>query len=162
MIGLAPAAAGRPHEAHPWHPPRSCGVTGESTMGVTGRRIPRGSAPADGVHLEETLGGKVQPPRVLLHPVWPASYQGTKRTCLHVMPFRTKWSDSVRDRVRRAVEARGFEYRRGDQRRGVHVVRSIWDDICPASAVVVDLTRSNNNVCLDLGLAQAIGRPVLL
>ena len=48
------------------------------------------------------------------------------------------------------------------RRRGVHVVRSIWDDICRASAVVVDLTGSNNNVCLELGLAQAIGRPVLL
>ena len=138
-------------------------VTGESSVAVTGRRIAPGSAPVDGVHLEETLGGKIHPPRVLLHPVWPAAYPGPKpRTCFHVMPFRQKWSDRVRDHVRRAVEACGYEYSRGDQSRGVHVVRSIWDDICRASAVVVDLTGPNNNVCLELGLAQAIGRPILL
>jgi hypothetical protein len=60
------------------------------------------------------------------------------------------------------VEASGFEYRRGDQSRGVHVIRSIWDEICRSSAMIVDLTGLNENVCLELGLAQAVGTPLLL
>jgi hypothetical protein len=141
--------------------------TGESSVRTTARQLLRGSQIADAVELEEQLGAELQragrTPRVLVYPLWPAAYPNPrKRTCFHVMPFGKPWSGAVRDKVRRAVEAQGLEYRRGDQSRGVHVIRSIWDEICRASAVVVDLTGLNENVCLELGLAQAIGRPVLL
>lgn len=141
--------------------------TGESSVRATARQLSRASLITDAVELEEQLGARLQrtgrPPRALLYPIWPAVYPNPRtRTCFHVMPFGKPWSATVRDKVRRAVEAHGFEYRRGDQSTGVHVIRSIWDEICRASAVVVDLTGLNENVCLELGLVQAIGRPVLL
>jgi hypothetical protein len=140
----------------------------ESSVAATARQLPGTPRCADGVELEMQLehqlaGAGDAPPRTLLHPVWPASYPDPKQpTCFHIMPFGKAWSGSVRDKVRRAVEHGGLEYRRGDQSRGVHVIRSIWDEICRASAVIVDLTGLNENVCLELGLAQAIGRPMLL
>jgi hypothetical protein len=42
------------------------------------------------------------------------------------------------------------------------IIRSIWDNLCQASHVVVDLTGLNANVALELGIAHALGRNVLL
>ena len=142
-------------------------TTGESSVAATARQVPGAPRSTDGIELKAQLEHLLSPsagtPAALLHPVWPASYPDSKHpTCFHVMPFGKDWSAVVRDKVRKAVERSGFEYRRGDQTRGVHVIRSIWDEICRASAVIVDLTGLNENVCLELGLAQAIGRPALL
>jgi hypothetical protein len=54
------------------------------------------------------------------------------------------------------------EYIRGDQVLDPDVLRSIWDEICRATHVVVDLTGLNANVALELGIAHTLGRNVLL
>lgn len=141
---------------------------GESSLAATGRQVPGTPHSSDDVELQQQLehrlsGSGHAAPRVLLHPVWPASYPDVKcPTAFHLMPFGKKWSGPVRDKVRRAIEHGGLEYRRGDQTKGVYVIRAIWDEICRASMVIADLTGLNENVCLELGMAQAIGRPALL
>ena len=41
------------------------------------------------------------------------------------------------------------------------IIHAIWDDLCRAHIVLVDLSGANLNVMIELGIAHAIGRPVL-
>ena len=56
----------------------------------------------------------------------------------------------------------GMAYIHGDQVLSPDIIRSIWDEICRASHVVVDLTGLNANALLELGMAHTLGRNVLL
>ena len=98
----------------------------------------------------------------LIRPFWPAFYPdpGEPR-CFHVMPFSEPWSNHTRDVVRAAC-GDSVRFRRGDETEDPNVIRSIWEEVCRAAYVVVDLTGLNPNVCLELGLAQVVGRPTLL
>ena len=51
---------------------------------------------------------------------------------------------------------------RGDRAEGREIIESIWQEICIATHVTVDLSGVNLNVCLELGIADAIGRRTLL
>lgn len=94
---------------------------------------------------------------------WPGSYPDPgKRRCFHVMPFSEPWSDVARDTVRASCEMEGVRYRRGDETEEQRIIRAIWQEICRATHVIVDITGLNANVCLELGLAQAVGRHTLL
>ena len=102
------------------------------------------------------------PPWRLLRPAWPATYADpTDRRCFHVMPFGPDWANEVRDAARAACDERGILYRRGDEAEEGRIIHAIWDDLCRASIVLVDLTGANLNVMIELGIAHAIGRPVL-
>ena len=158
-------------------------TTGESSVDETARRVLEmsdgedattrvlrqrlaGKSGFDPVEAEEMLGSLVslngRGKAALLLPVWPGFYpeEGGRR-CFHVMPFRESWSDEARDVVRRACKGKA-KYRRGDETEEQRVIHSIWEEVCRATHVVVDLTNLNLNVCLELGLAQALGRPTLL
>lgn len=102
------------------------------------------------------------PPWRLLRPAWPGTYaEAGVRRCFHVMPFGPDWADAVRDAAREACAERGFLYRRGDEAEEGRIIQAIWDDLCRADLVLVDLTGANLNVMIELGIAHAIGRPVL-
>jgi hypothetical protein len=79
----------------------------------------------------------------------------------HVMPFSESWSNAVRDTVRASCNTHGFVYKRGDEADEGRIIQSIWQDICAAHSVLVDLTGLNINVLIELGMAHALGRIVL-
>jgi hypothetical protein len=98
----------------------------------------------------------------LLRPVWPGSYPSADEArCFHIMPFHASF-DTARDAVRKACSELGVQYVRADEAGGRECIRSIWDEIGKASRIVADVTRLNVNVALEIGLADALGRPVLL
>ena len=97
----------------------------------------------------------------LATPAWPGSYPDSHRRCFHVMPFGPRWANAVRDCVERACGA-DARYLRGDQADDARIVRSIWDEICRATHVVVDITDFNPNVALELGIAHTLGRRTLI
>lgn len=98
----------------------------------------------------------------LLRPSWPGAYASEdRRQCFHVMPFGPAWADGVRDAVREVCGSLGLAYRRGDEAEEGRIIHAIWDDICRAQVVVVDLTGANLNVLIELGIAHATGRPVI-
>ncbi len=95
-------------------------------------------------------------------PAWAGRYpDAATPTVFHVMPFSEPWSNDIRDTVRAASTARGFVYRRGDEADEGRIIQAIWDDICGANLVLVDLTGLNLNVLVELGMAHALGRTVL-
>jgi hypothetical protein len=68
----------------------------------------------------------------------------------------------VSGQVERVCEQAGVEYVRGDRVKDASVIRTIWEQICSASHVLVDLTGFNTNVALELGIAHTLGRPTLM
>lgn len=111
-----------------------------------------------------TLGA---PPWQLLRPSWAGAYPASATDaaaaprCFHVMPFGPPWADGVRDAARAACNARGWVYRRGDEAEEGRIIHAIWDDLCRADLVLVELCGGNLNVLIELGMAHALGRPVL-
>lgn len=123
-------------------------------------------AAADALHaravLEQLLALAGPEAPQLITPSWPGSYpEANGRRCFHVMPFREKLDEAQR-LAEGACRAQGVEYVRGDREIKRNIIRSIWDDICRATHVVVDLTGFNANVALELGMADTLGRRVLL
>lgn len=97
----------------------------------------------------------------LLRPAWPGSYPepGVAR-CFHVMPFGPDWTDGVSATARGVCASRrvSIDYRRGDLSREGRIIRAIWDDLCRATVVLVDVTGANLNVVIEWGMAHALGR----
>jgi hypothetical protein len=98
----------------------------------------------------------------VIFPAWPGRYPDEANpTLFHVMPFSEPWSDGVRDAARERGNGHGYAYRRGDESDEGRIIQAIWDDICGAQLVLVDLTGLNLNVLIELGMAHALGRTVL-
>jgi hypothetical protein len=119
--------------------------------------------PAGFVARAEQLVAALPGPRWrLLRPAWPGAYpDDQQRRCFHVMPFSPDWADDARDAARAACKERGLIYRRGDEAEEGRIIHAIWDDLCRANVVLVEFGAPNLNVMIELGMAHAIGRPVL-
>ncbi len=102
---------------------------------------------------------------VLLHPRWPAHYPDKAlRRAFVVMPFAETLATTQQlyREIDAALTAAGVHVVRGDEALGQDIVASIWEETARASHVLVDLTGYNLNVCLELGMADAMGRDTLL
>ena len=98
----------------------------------------------------------------LLTPSWPGDYPELHSPrCFHVTAFGPPWAAETMQLVSAACPP-GMTYVRGDQVLTPDIIRSIWDEICQASHLVVDLTGLNANALLELGMAHTLGRSVLL
>ena len=53
----------------------------------------------------------------------------------------------------------GWGYSRGDESLVQRIIPGIWQELCRASAVIIDVTGHNPNVALELGLVHALGCP---
>jgi hypothetical protein len=101
----------------------------------------------------------------LLQPRWPPRYPDPDRPCCFVvMPFDPRLTTT--QEVYRELDARlsktGLEVVRGDVAEGQDIIESIWEETAHADQVIVDLTGFNLNVCLELGMADTLGRPTVL
>lgn len=116
--------------------------------------------------LEQLLAQMGNARLVLLHPRWPAHYPapGAARRCFVVMPFAQTLASTqaLYRELDDALGAKGVTVVRGDEALGQDIVASIWEETARASHVLVDLTGYNLNVCLELGMADAMGRDTLL
>jgi hypothetical protein len=115
--------------------------------------------------LEPVLGSIGMNAPQMVFPAWPGSYPDpVMRHCFHVTAFGPAWAEDTMKIVSAACKAAhpSIEYIRGDHVLAPDIVRSIWDNLCQASHVVVDLTGLNTNVALELGIAHTLGRNVLL
>jgi hypothetical protein len=115
--------------------------------------------------LEQFLGQMGNSRLVLLQPRWPAHYPAVdQKRCFVVMPFSQQLTttQAIYRHIDADLRAAGVEVVRGDEALGQEIVASIWEETARASHVLVDLTNYNLNVCLELGMADTIGRDTLL
>ncbi len=105
---------------------------------------------------------KSDAPMIIL-PSWRPHYpKAGEIGCFHVMPFSEDWSSQVSKITEDACNTNGMPYIRGDKVIDPRIIRSIWEEICKASHVIVDLTGFNPNVALELGIAHTLGRRTLI
>ncbi len=78
------------------------------------------------------------------------------------MPYSEVWSAGVEIIVRKVCAELGIEFTIAKQMDGRYVAQDIWKGITGATVVVADLTGANANVTYEIGLADAIGKEVLL
>jgi hypothetical protein len=105
---------------------------------------------------------KAQGESMLVSPVFgPCKGRHGSPNVFVVMPFAEEMK-AVFEAIRSVVLACGLGVSRGDDlsRPGV-VVEQLWFSICSARFIVADCSDRNSNVFYEIGLADAIGTPVI-
>jgi hypothetical protein len=83
--------------------------------------------------------------------------------CFVMMPFQDLYRAQYEKVIRPAIEAAGLECKRGDEIYSQqNVVDDIWASIRTCRVVLAELSGRNPNVMYEIGLAHAIGKPILL
>ena len=82
--------------------------------------------------------------------------------CFVMMPYSEPWSAGVEAVLCECCTAAQFEFTIAHAMDGRFVPRDIWSGISGSGVVVADLTNANANVAYEVGLADAIGRDVIL
>jgi len=81
-----------------------------------------------------------------------------------VMPFSEPWSNTVYDKIfKPGIEKAQFSVSRGDSivRIG-DLSRNVWQSITQAGLIIAEVSAPNPNVYYEIGLADALGKPVFL
>jgi hypothetical protein len=84
-------------------------------------------------------------------------------TCFVVMPFEPPFDSEYKEVIKPAVRLAGLECVRGDEiytRQAI--IHDVWHSIRTARVVVAQLSGRNPNVMYEIGLAHAIGKPIVL
>jgi hypothetical protein len=80
-----------------------------------------------------------------------------------IMPFSVELQPVYDDHIRKCAEELHLRVGRGDDFFTAHsVMEDIWKAVLGARVVIADCTGKNANVFYEIGLAHAIGKPVIL
>lgn len=86
-----------------------------------------------------------------------------KGLCFVLMPFREPFDTYFDAIITPAIKATGLKPIRGDSVfMSTSIVGDIWKKTQQAKVLIAELTEKNANVFYELGLAHAIGKPVIL
>jgi hypothetical protein len=86
-----------------------------------------------------------------------------QNSCFVVMPFDPLFQVHYEQVIRPAVEKLGIKCVRGDEIYSKpHIMGDIWKSIREARLVIAELTGRNPNVFYEVGLAHALGKPIIL
>ena len=120
---------------------------------------------ADNAHLRGLLHSEnfAGPDQMVVRP----NYQIHNLGLLHnhaflIMPFSPEWSKDVDKAVRKAMLSSGMICHRADELTGRNILVDIWKSLCEYGTIITDITDCNPNVMYELGLADALGKNVIL
>lgn len=100
---------------------------------------------------------------MLVNPRWSGRrFEIERDSCFLLMPFREPWSDDVWKLIDGIVTKCGLCCKRADEQDGRTVMDDIWEGICKARVVIADLTAKNPNVTYEVGLADVLGKDVII
>jgi nucleoside 2-deoxyribosyltransferase len=86
-----------------------------------------------------------------------------ENTCFIVMPFDSLFQTQYERVIRPAVEELGLKCIRGDEIYSKpQIMADVWKSIRKSRLIIAELTGRNANVFYEIGLAHAIGKPVIL
>lgn len=86
-----------------------------------------------------------------------------ENTCFVVMPFDSLFQTQYERVIRPAVEQLGLKCIRGDEMYSKpQVMVDIWKSIRSSRLLVAELTDKDPNVFYEIGLAHALGKPIIL
>ncbi len=110
----------------------------------------------------ETSGGRSHEMRV--RPLWGASEAKVdSQSCFVLMAFTVELDRVYQSIVKLSIEGEGFIVTRADDIHGnTGIMADIWISICRARLIVADLTARNPNVFYELGIANTVGKDVIM
>jgi Domain of unknown function (DUF4062) len=79
-----------------------------------------------------------------------------------IMPYSMEWSEGVERVLREACVSAGATFDIAKSSDGRLIIRDIWHGITGSGIVIADLTGANANVAYEVGLADVLGRNVVL
>src|SRR5262249_32283809 len=84
-------------------------------------------------------------------------------TCFVAMPFLPLFKTQYERVIRPAIEEAGLACVRGDEifTRQM-IIEDVWTSIRQARVIVGDISGANPNVLYEIGLAHALGKPIVL
>lgn len=92
----------------------------------------------------------------------PVRKVGDARAAFLAIPYARVF-DKVKRRVLGAAEAAGFECEvTGDLRKAGSIMDQVWQGIRRSEIMVADITGANPNVMIEVGMAAALGKDVLI
>ena len=104
--------------------------------------------------------------QVRFHPVFRTQLEDLESDdslCFVLMPFSAQFDRLYREVIAPAVEESGLKPLRADEVFSpTPVVEDVWANIAAARVLIADVTNKNPNVFYELGLAHAVGRPVIV
>jgi hypothetical protein len=84
-------------------------------------------------------------------------------TCFVIMPFHALFDSEYERVIRPAIRETGLECVRGNEiYSDATIVQDIWRSLRQARVIVAELSGRNPNVLYEVGLAHAIGKPIVL
>ena len=99
----------------------------------------------------------------LVDPHWKGTgFEVDPKLCYLLMPYSEDWSNDVWLLIQEAVASCSFLCQRADEQKGRVVMENVWEGISRARVVIADLTTANPNVTYEVGLADVLGKDVLL
>lgn len=86
-----------------------------------------------------------------------------ENTCFVIMPFSSVFEAEYRDIIRPAVEDAGLTCIRADEIYSKpQVILDIWKSLRSARIAIAELSGRNTNVFYEVGIAHALGKPVII
>ncbi len=92
----------------------------------------------------------------------PAVDRVVPNQCFIAMPYSEKWSESVAARLKEICQEAGWTSILAKNMPGRMVVNDIWQGITGSAVIIADLTKANPNVTYEVGLADVLGKEVIL
>lgn len=103
-------------------------------------------------------GGSTMTPAEFLGPAFPTE----QNRCFVIMPYSQDWSGAVERIILEVCTALGFEFEIAKNMPGRFIPHDIWRGITGAGVIVADLSGGNPNVTYEVGLADVVGKDVIL
>ena len=86
-----------------------------------------------------------------------------ENSCFVVMPFASMFEREYTRVIKPAVESLGLECLRGDEIYSEQsIIQDIWKSLRRSRVIVAELSGRNPNVMYEIGLAHALGKPIIL
>lgn len=88
---------------------------------------------------------------------------GEEVTCFAIMPFAEPFQQLYKDHIHPILEELAVRTRKADDlSTPSRITQDVWDLLNAASFLIADTTGQNPNVMYEIGLAHAVGKPVIL
>ncbi len=84
------------------------------------------------------------------------------RSCFVVMPYSQDWSSAVEKIILEACTSAGLDFEIAKNMPGRFIPNDIWRGITRAGVLVADLSGANANVAYEVGLADVLGKQIIL
>ena len=115
-------------------------------------------------HFDSTRAGSVAPAESVARS---ALFLGPAATleadlCFVAMPYSQEWSKALEDILLDICKVAGMRLLIAKNMDGRFVPHDIWQGITSAAVIVADITDGNPNVAYEIGLADVLGKDVIL